>query len=234
MIRVSQLVKRFGGRVVLNGVSFELKPGSVTAFIGRNGAGKTTTIKIITGLLPPDGGWVDFPGCEPARFRQQMGYMADNPFLYSHLTGREFLEFLCAVRRVPYTSPWVQSLIEQFEMGPYMRQLTLTYSLGTRRKLAIIAALIHQPHVLILDEPTVGLDPLAVVTLKGIMKQTAAQGGVVFMSTHLLATAQEVCDQALILHEGRIAGCFPLTGQDPALPGHLERLFVEVVQGGSG
>jgi ABC-2 type transport system ATP-binding protein len=234
LLRVVDISKSYGAHPVLEKLSFCVPEESVTALLGPNGAGKTTTIKIITGLLRANSGTVylnDNPVTSDSKtdLSAILGYVPDSPFLYDHLTGLESLEFVRQVRGLgDDTFDFMLSLAERFEIRDQLNKLTLSYSFGMKRKLSIISALMHTPSLLVLDEPTVGLDPKAIRSLKDIFKEHCDHGGAVFMSTHLLASAQEICDRVLILQKGKIVLESSVEEVGAVHVGDLERLFLEL------
>ena len=236
MIEVAGLTKRYGE----NGISdltFSVQPGELFVFLGPNGAGKSTTVKILTGLLAPDAGAATVAGhdvlADRLGLKRDIGYMAERPFLYEKLTGREFLRFMAEVFLVPKRT-WLErteSLLSAFELRDDADDLIETYSHGMRQKLALAAVLIHEPAVLFLDEPTNGLDPRAARVVKDVLTQICQRGATVFMTTHVLEIAQEMCDRVGVLHEGRLvaSGSLDELRAQFAMPdATLEEIFLSV------
>jgi ABC-2 type transport system ATP-binding protein len=236
MIEVAGLTKRYGDSGISD-LAFAVRPGELFVFLGPNGAGKSTTVKILTGLLAPDAGTAVVAGhdvlTDRLGLKRDIGYMAERPYLYEKLTGREFLRFMAEVFLVPKRA-WVdraESLLSVFELRDAADDLIETYSHGMRQKLALAAVLIHEPAVLFLDEPTNGLDPRAARVVKDVLTQICQRGATVFMTTHVLEVAQEMCDRVGVLHEGRLVACGSLDELRAqfAMPGAtLEEIFLSV------
>jgi ABC-2 type transport system ATP-binding protein len=209
-IVLEEVTKRFGRQLAVDRLSLRVEPGQVFAFLGPNGAGKTTTIKMIAGLLRPNAGSVTVCGYDLARDGQlakaQLAYVPDQPFLYDKLTGREFLRFVAEMYRVPpdVAAQRTDVLVQRFEMDGFLDQLTEGYSHGMKQRTVLAAAMLHEPAVLLIDEPMVGLDPKTVRVVKDMFVDLAKSGRSVFMSTHTLGVAQAVADRIAIIHHGRL------------------------------
>ncbi len=210
MIEICNVTRRYGSKVAVDDLSVEVPPGELFALLGPNGAGKSTTIKMLVGLLRPDRGTVRVCGYDMDRQRraaaEHLGYVPDQAFLYDKLTGREFLEFLAQVRGMS-RSAWQESLTRQsehFKLHGFLDDLTETYSHGMRQRLVFASALLHEPAVLVVDEPMVGLDPRAARVVKDLLRARAAAGASVFMSTHTLSVAEEIADRIGIVDQGRL------------------------------
>jgi ABC-2 type transport system ATP-binding protein len=237
-VRLEHVFKSFGSKQAVNDLSIELYAGEVFAFLGPNGAGKTTTLKITTGLLRPDRGRVEVCGYDLQRHgqlaKQHLAYVPDQPFLYDKLTGREFIEFAREMYGVPSDVAQQRFAIlrERLGMDGFLDQLAETYSQGMKQKVALAAALIHAPRVLIVDEPTVGLDPRMIRVIKTILRELAASGGTVFMSTHSLDVAEQTADRIGIIHLGRLIalGTLPELRQAAAVDGRLEDVFLRLTE----
>lgn len=210
VIQVSQLTKRYGDTVAVDGLDLTVNPGEIFGFLGPNGAGKTTTIKMMTGLLVPTSGSVEIGGidmaADPVGAKRLLAYVPDTPDLYEKLTATEFLRFAAQLRS---TDPeWASSraveLLELFELEDRAGELIGSYSHGMRQKVCIAAALLANPKVLFLDEPTVGLDPKSARVLKDLLRGLADRGTTVFMSTHILEIAERMCDRVGIIQSGRL------------------------------
>lgn len=238
-IRLENVRKCFGEFPALENLSLEVQAGELFAFLGPNGAGKTTTIKLIAGLLSPTSGSVHVCGYPMGRdgrmAKAQLAYVPDQPFLYEKLTGREFLDFvgrMYGLSREVYTRRF-EELIERLEMGDFLDQLTESYSHGMKQRTVIAAALLHQPRVLVIDEPLVGLDPKTVRTVKDLMREMTQGGRTVFMSTHTLEVAEAVADRIGIIHRGRLvamgtlAELRPLGGRNETLESVFLRLTAD-------
>ncbi len=210
LIHTSELVKRFGDKTAVDGISFDVRAGEIFGFLGPNGAGKTTTIKMIVGLLKPTAGILHVGGhdvvAQPLEAKAASGYVPDEPNLYPKLTGRELLQF---VGRLYGVKP---DLIERrtaeffrlFDLENAADDTIDSYSHGMQQKTSLAAALIHDPKVLVLDEPTVGLDPKSARIIKDILSQLASRGTAIFLSTHILEIAERLCDRIGIIHQGKV------------------------------
>lgn len=209
MIEVSHLVKQYGRVHAVRDISFTAASGQVLALLGPNGAGKSTTIKTITGLIRPTAGEVRLAGFDvvkdsvPAKAR--LGYVPDRPYLYTKLTGRELLRFLGRLRDVEDSDKKAQMWLEFFSLQDFANELIETYSHGMRQKLTFIAALLHQPEVLVIDEPMVGLDPRAAKQVRQLMSDYAKKGNTVLLTTHSMEVAQAVSDTVIVVNKGEVA-----------------------------
>jgi ABC-2 type transport system ATP-binding protein len=237
VIDVQSLTKRYPSGGGIQDLSFSVERGELFVFLGPNGAGKSSTIKILTGLIPPDSGTAIVANCDVARERltlkKSIGYMAEQPYLYDKLTGREFLRFMADVYAVPRAVRDVRAreLLRTFELDHAADQLVETYSQGMRQKIALSGVLIHEPEVLFLDEPTNGLDPRSARVVKDVLRQICDRGATVFMTTHVLEVAEQMCDRVGILNSGELAAIGSLEELRTRLnmPGaSLERLFLEL------
>lgn len=210
LIRTENLSKRFGGVTAVKQLNLEVKAGEIFGFLGPNGSGKTTTIKMLTGLLEPSAGRGFICGYdivrEPAQAKALLAYVPDQPKLYGKLTAREFLFLIADLYRIPrnISRPRAQQLLEMFGLAERADELLEGYSHGMRQKVVLAAALIHQPRVLLMDEPTVGLDPASARLLKDVMAQLVEQGATIFVSTHILEIAERLCHRVGILQQGRL------------------------------
>ncbi len=210
LIKTNQLTKKYGAVPVVNGLNLEVKSGEIFGFLGPNGAGKTTTIKMLTGLLDPTEGEIFICGYDikkqPTEAKAVMAYVPDQPKLYNKLSAREFLLLISSLYRVPkdIAQERAEQLLSMFELQDRADELLESYSHGMRQKVVLAAALIHQPKVILLDEPTVGLDPASARLLKDILQELARQGAAVFVSTHILEIAERMCHRVGILNDGRL------------------------------
>ena len=210
LIEMRQLVKRYGEKAAVDGVSLEVHAGEIFGFLGPNGAGKTTTIKVIVGLLQPTSGIVRVGGHdvqkEPLQAKASSGYVPDEPHLYPKLTGRELLRFVGDLYGVTgeQVERRIDELLRLFDLAPAADDTIDSYSHGMRQKTALAAALVHDPKVLVLDEPTVGLDPKSARLIKDLLRQMAERGAAVFLSTHILEIAENMCDRIGIINQGRL------------------------------
>ncbi|MEJ2152530.1 MAG: ABC transporter ATP-binding protein [Gemmatimonadota bacterium] len=209
-IVLTDLTKSYGAFPVLRGISLNVEPGELFGFLGPNGAGKTTTIKIMTSLLLPSGGRVEVAGYDvvedPYEVKRRVGFVPDRPFLYDKLTGSEFLEFVGHLYDLSPATVRDRShdLIELFDLSEWIDELVEAYSHGMRQKLAMTSALLHEPEIIIIDEPTVGLDPRSQSRMKNLLSNLTAKGHTVFLSTHTLEIAEALCTRVAIIHRGEI------------------------------
>ncbi len=210
MITINNLTKVFGTFKAVDNLTIEIKQGEFYGFLGPNGAGKTTTIKMMTGLYAPSSGTIIIDRFDiqqqPVEAKMLLGYIPDQPFLYEKLTGREFLFFSAGLYKMAHnrTSQRIQELIDLFEIGSWLDQRTENYSQGMRQRIVIAASLLHNPKVLIIDEPMVGLDPRSAHIVKQTLKQQSLDGVTIIMSTHSLHIAEELCDRIGIIKDGRL------------------------------
>jgi ABC-2 type transport system ATP-binding protein len=241
MIKLKNLSKKFGGFVAVDNLNLEIERGQIFAFLGTNGAGKTTTIRMMTGVLEPSSGSIEIGGFDivknPIEAKFLMGVIPDRPYLYGKLTGREFLQFMADIYRVKHRDARsrIESLLHDFGMAEWQYDLIDTYSHGMKQRLIMCAALVHDPSLLVVDEPMVGLDPRGAKLLKDTFRSRAQSGLTIFMSTHSLAVAEEIADKLAIIHRGKIMAFGTLreiydqakhTSQD------LEKVFLEIISDG--
>jgi ABC-2 type transport system ATP-binding protein len=209
-ILAQNLRKTYGKHEAVKNVTISIQPGEIVGFLGPNGAGKTTTMKMLTGLLQPTSGTASIAGHdvqkEPVRAKAAFGYVPDTPNLYGKLNGWEFLRFIARLYRVPkeQAERRANELLRLFELSEAASDLIEGYSHGMQQKTALAAALIHNPQVLFLDEPTVGLDPRSARVIKDLLGQLSDRGTAVFFSTHILEIAERMCDRVLIINKGEI------------------------------
>lgn len=210
MIRLEGVEKRYGDFQALHPLDLHVQEGEVFGFLGPNGAGKTTTNRILAGVLSPTNGEVWINGInlrtDPVECRQRSGFIPDRPFLYEKLTAREFLKFIGGIYKMDPThvSARAEELLHDNGLGDRADELIEAYSHGMKQRLVLSAAMLHDPPVLIVDEPMVGLDPHGAKRIKSLFRQLASKGRTVFLSTHSLDVAQEVCDRVGILYRGRL------------------------------
>ena len=209
-IGVAHLTKRFGSLLAVDDLSFEVERGQLFGLLGSNGAGKTTALKVLTGLLRPDQGSVTVDGVDvlrrPVEAKRRIGFLPEAPALYDLLTAKEFLEMIGTLRGM---SPGkldrrTDELLEMMELSEFAKNNIGTYSRGMRQKLAFASAVIHEPKILILDEPLSGLDPRFGKLFKGWIKDLTGSGGSVLMSTHVTGNAEELCDRVAIIDRGKV------------------------------
>jgi len=210
LIETKNLVKHFGDKIAVNNVSFEVYEGEIFGFLGPNGAGKTTTIKMIVGLLQPTSGTVKVAGydvqTQPLLAKASNGYVPDTPNLYPKLSGRELLRFVGDLYELDHqrVERRIDELLNLFDLDQAGDDPIDSYSHGMQQKTALAAALMHDPRVLVLDEPTVGLDPRSARMIKDMLRQMANRGAAVFLSTHILEIAERMCDRIGIINNGKL------------------------------
>ncbi len=210
MIRIEALTKRYGALTAVDNLSLTVRPGEIYGFLGPNGAGKTSTIKILVGLLQPTAGRVSVAGhdmeTDPDAAKRALGYVSDEPHPYDRLTGREFLLTMGALYGVEpgERQRRVTAMLELFDLARWGDELTESYSHGMKQKLMIGSALVHDPAVLVADEPLVGLDPRSARALKTLFRELAGQGKTILLATHILEIAEKLCDRVGIIDRGRL------------------------------
>lgn len=238
MLDIKNLSKSYGKKEAVKNISFKINQGEIFGFLGPNGAGKTTTIKMIVGLLKPDKGQILINNIdnqkEILKSKQQFFYVPDNPEVFEKITGYNYLQFICDVYKIPVEERErrIKYLLEKFELEKDVYGFISGYSHGMKQKIVLIGALIAQPKILILDEPMVGLDPKAQHTLKELMADFCKQGNSVFFSTHILETAEKLCNKVAIINKGEIISLGTVeelrsrTGKEES----LENLFLELTE----
>lgn len=232
MLRIEHLTKRFGETAAVDDLSLHIKPGEIYGFIGHNGAGKTTTIKAATGIMDFDEGEIYINGTSlksnPIACKEQMAYIPDNPDLYEFLTGEKYVNFVADIYGVPLEerSERMKRFAEMFEIAEDLPKPISNYSHGMKQKLALVAAFVHKPTLIIMDEPFVGLDPKASFLLKEEMRRHCDEGGAIFFSTHVLEVAEKLCDKIAIIKQGKLI----TSGTMEEVKGNtsLEHVFLEL------
>ncbi|MDO5331766.1 MAG: ABC transporter ATP-binding protein [Bacillota bacterium] len=210
MLKIEDYTKRFGDKVAVDHLSLHINPGEIYGFIGHNGAGKTTTLKAVCGILQFDEGEIYVDGNSikenPLECKKVMSYIPDNPDLYMFMTGIAYLNFVADIYGVDATqrNACITKYADAFELTKDLAQPISTYSHGMKQKLAIIAALIHNPKLVVMDEPFVGLDPMAAHLVKEVMREICDNGGAIFFSTHVLEVAEKLCDKVAIIKQGKL------------------------------
>jgi len=236
MISVQNLTKKYDGFTAVDSLNLDVEH-ELFVFLGPNGAGKTTTIKMMTGLLRPTAGSVTVGGIDllknPVEAKRHFGLVPEQPYLFEKLTAKEFVSFMAAVYRVPRAdaSQRMDQLFDIFEMSDRVDDLIENFSHGMKQKVALIAALIHNPKVLFLDEPTIGLDPRAAHNLKEILRGLVNKGTTIFLSTHILEMAEKMCDRIGIIHKGKLlalGSLEELLSKSHNSAKSLEALFLEL------
>jgi ABC-2 type transport system ATP-binding protein len=238
MIEARGLTKAYQTVQAVKGIDLDVRAGEIFGFLGPNGAGKTTTIKMLVGLLQPSGGTIAIDGVDlakdPVEAKRRFGFIPDRPYLYNKLTGREFLRFTAGLYRLGGDWPRrMEDLLRLFELADRGDELVEGYSHGMRQRLVFCGAFLHRPQVLIVDEPMVGLDPKGARLLKRVLREYAAQGNAIFMSTHTLEVAEEVCDRIAIIDGGEIIALGTMEElRARATGGHdLESIFLHLTGG---
>ena len=232
MLRIQHLTKLYGEKRAVDDLNLHIAPGEIYGFIGHNGAGKTTTLKSVAGILPYDQGEITIGGLslksDPLICKRQMAYIPDNPDLYDFMTGIQFLNFIADIFAVPadLRQARIREYAGRFELTADLAQPIAAYSHGMKQKLAIISAWLHQPKLILMDEPFVGLDPKAAHLLKGMMRELCNEGGAIFFSTHVLEVAEKLCDKVAIIKGGKLIR----SGTMEAVKGDdsLEEVFLEL------
>lgn len=239
MLKLINVTKKFGSFTAVDNINLHIRAGEFFGFLGPNGAGKTTTIKMITGLYTPTNGKIFINDIDSQKFpveaKMQIGYVPDEPFLYDKLTGLEYLYFSGGLYKLDkkFLSKRIEEIIEQLEIEDWVNKYTEEYSRGMRQRIAIASALLHNPKLIVIDEPIVGLDPQSAIIVKNILKRASKEGATIFMSTHLLSIAEELCDRIAIIKEGKII--FESTSElierlKSSHDGKFEQLFLEITQ----
>jgi ABC-2 type transport system ATP-binding protein len=210
MIELEGITKKYADFTAVSSLNLTANPGEIFGFIGPNGAGKTTTIKIISGILAPTTGRIRICGIDiqqqPVAAKKKIGFIPDRPYLYEKLTGLEFMQFtadLYGVNKNGFRQK-AETELKRFALSDWSDELIESYSHGMRQRLIFAAALVHDPQVLVVDEPMVGLDPVAIIMVKDLFRQLAQNGVTVFMSTHTLKVAEDICDRLGVINKGRM------------------------------
>ena len=232
MLNIEHLTKTYGEKKAVDDLNLHIRPGEIYGFIGHNGAGKTTTLKSVAGILPYDQGEITIGGLslksDPLICKRQMAYIPDNPDLYDFMTGIQFLNFIADIFAVPadLRQARIREYAGRFELTADLAQPIAAYSHGMKQKLAIISAWLHQPKLILMDEPFVGLDPKAAHLLKGMMRELCDEGGAIFFSTHVLEVAEKLCDKVAIIKGGKLirSGTMEEVKGDDS----LEEVFLEL------
>ena len=213
MLKIENLTKTYGDKRAVDDLSLNIAPGEICAFIGHNGAGKTTTIKSVCGIIQFDSGEIFIDGIsikeDPITCKTKIAYIPDNPDLYEFLSGIKYLNFIADVYGISadVRLERIRKYSDIFEMTDDLAQPISAYSHGMKQKIALISALIHEPKLMVLDEPFVGLDPKAARDLKAQMREVCDGGGAIFFSTHILEVAEKLCDRVAIIKSGKLVAC---------------------------
>lgn len=234
MLEVKNLTKRFRGLTAVDNVSFHIRPGEILGYLGPNGSGKSTTVKIITGLLEPSEGEVLLHGRtlvdDPIAFKSHLGYVPEEPYLYTHLSGAEYLIFIARLRSIPYQTALTRAaeLLRLFQLHDARNSPMATYSKGMRQRVLLAAALLHDPELLILDEPFSGLDVNAALLLRGLLEVFAAEGKMILFSSHVLEVVEKVCSRVVILYKGKVVLQDTIENVKASLTPDLQQVFAQV------
>ena len=232
MLKIDHFTKSYGEKKAVDDLTLHIQRGEIYGFIGHNGAGKTTTLKSVAGIMQFDSGEILIDGIsiqkDPIACKKKMAYIPDNPDLYEFMTGMQYLNFVGDVFGIPaeQRKQRIQALADTFELTGDLNQPISAYSHGMKQKLAIISAWIHQPQLILMDEPFVGLDPKAAHILKGMMREVCNQGGAIFFSTHVLEVAEKLCDKVAIIKGGKLIRSG--TMEDVKGDTSLESVFLEL------
>jgi ABC-2 type transport system ATP-binding protein len=236
-ISLKNVVKKYGEFMAVRDLSLQISYGEIFGFVGPNGAGKTTTIRMLTGLAFPTGGELEIMGLQyknhGLQIKQLMGYVPDRPYLYEKLTGREYLEFIQGVFSNNGTGNKIERYLGMFDLEEWADELVESYSHGMKQRLALAGALLHDPRVLVIDEPMVGLDPKGIRLIKDLLRDLASRNVAIFISTHNLEMAEQVCHKIGIIHEGLLLACDNIEGlqNKAALPeSGLEEIFLRLTK----
>ena len=232
MLRIEHLTKAYGDKKAVDDLSLHILPGEIYGFIGHNGAGKTTTLKSVVGILQFDKGEILIDGksirTQPLACKREIAYIPDNPDLYEYMTGVKYLNFVADIFGVSAEDRQarIRDYADRFELTKDLAQPIAAYSHGMKQKLAIISAWLHQPRLILMDEPFVGLDPKASHLLKGMMRELCDRGGAIFFSTHVLEVAEKLCDKVAIIKGGKLirSGTMEEVKGDDS----LEEVFLEL------
>jgi len=238
MIEFENVFKFYGDTPAVNGVSLKVEPGEIFGFLGPNGAGKTTSIRMATGIFPPTSGFVRIDGTDiqknPSVCKMKIGYVPDRPYVYEKLTGWEFIEFIMDLYECKTTSAreTARDYLQMFQIDHAADMLIEDYSHGMKQKLVILSALLHNPSLIVIDEPMVGLDPRGARSLKDLFARLSSSGTSIFLSTHTMSVAEEVCDRISIINQGKILATGTMA--DLRERGHhdddLEALFLKITE----
>ena len=232
MLNIEHLTKTYGEKKAVDDLNLHIRPGEIYGFIGHNGAGKTTTLKSVAGILQFDAGEISIGGDsvreKPLECKRKIAYIPDNPDLYEYMTGIKYLNFIADIFGVDAAlrRERIRRYADAFELTGDLAQPIAAYSHGMKQKLAIIAAWLHEPQLILMDEPFVGLDPKAAHLLKGMMREICDRGGAIFFSTHVLEVAEKLCDKVAIIKGGRLirSGTMEEVKGDDS----LEEVFLEL------
>jgi ABC-2 type transport system ATP-binding protein len=239
MIDLKNITKKYSGFTAVKNLNLTIPKGEIFGFIGPNGAGKTTTINMVGGILSPSSGSVSICGVDmaknPEEAKRKIGFIPDRPYLYEKLTAMEFLKFTADLYDVPVDAfmEKAKRLLAMFFLADWSNDLIESYSHGMKQRLVMTSALLHDPEVIVVDEPMVGLDPVAIKMVKDLFQRLAGNGVTIFMSTHTLQVAEDICDRVGIIHKGSLVAMGTteeLTGNLHAADANLEQIFIRLTE----
>jgi len=239
MIQLINLTKHYGKLAAVDGLNLEVSAGQIFGFLGPNGAGKTTTIRTMMGILKPTSGRIILGEydvlAEPQKAKAISGFIPDRPFIYEKLSGQEFLAFVGKLHRLDPArlNRRIAELLDLLELTVWRDELVESYSHGMKQRLVVCAALIHEPRILVVDEPMVAMDPRGARTLKDLFRSLATNGVTIFLSTHSISVAEEICHRIGIIHKGRLIACGTMEeihSQTSGANGNLESVFLALIR----
>ncbi|OGU61572.1 MAG: ABC transporter [Ignavibacteria bacterium RBG_13_36_8] len=239
MLKIENLTKIFGSYTAVNNLNLEIQGGELFGFLGPNGAGKTTTIKMMVGLYSPSAGSIYYDGTKisasPLDVKKQIGYIPDQPYIYDKLTGKEFLYFSGGLFNLPKQKikNQIEELVELLKIGDWLNKRTEEYSQGMKQRITFASAFLHNPQFIIIDEPMIGLDPQSAHIVKNVLKEKAKEGKTIFMSTHSLNVAEEICSRVSIINKGEMIfddNIDTLHKMKNEMKRNFEELFIELTQ----
>lgn len=236
MINIKNVTKRFGALTAVDNISLAINSGELFSFLGTNGAGKTTTIKMLTGLIAPDSGSILLNGFDvvenPVAAKRRVGYVPDAPFLYNKLTGVEFLTVVGNLYEMSDSEikKQIRFYGDRMDMGDWFEQQIEGYSQGMKQRIVFVSAMIHEPEILVIDEPMVGLDPQTGRTMKKLLREKAENGITIFLSTHNLNVAEELSDRIGIINRGKVISVGTMAELRQNSNESLEELFIQLVE----
>lgn len=239
MLKLENLTKKFGHYTAVNNINIEINGGDIFGFLGPNGAGKTTTIKMIVGLYSPTAGAIYFDGedvsNDPVNIKKHFGYVPDQPYIYDKLTGKEFLYFSGGLYNLSkiIIKNRIEELIDLMKIGDWINKRTEEYSQGMKQRITFASAFLHNPKMLVIDEPMIGLDPQSAHIVKQVLKNKAKEGMAIFMSTHSLNVAEEICTRVGIIHKSQMIfdnSIDVLHNMKKEMERNFEELFIELTQ----
>jgi len=236
MLQARELTKRYGGLLALDGVSFDLHPGEIVGYLGPNGSGKSTTVNVVVGLLEPSAGSISLGGIrasdDPIAYKRRIGYVPEEPSLYAHLTASDYLMLAGRLRRLPahVLQTRVPALLRLLQLHDSRYRLMTTFSKGMRQRVLVASALLHNPDLLVLDEPFSGLDVNAGLLLRTLLRILASEGRMIFFSTHRFDMVEKLCSRVIVLSSGRVVLERRVADFDRDGPGSLEETFVRATE----